>query len=158
MTKILKDTEKKISPKFQQRLIEFIEDNECTNEQFASLVGVSKPVILRATIYGIVPALRQLIKIADFLNVPLDYLLAESNDPYFYKSENPSTFHIRLQELSNENNVAYAEIAHTMPFTKTYFYQWQKNKTLPSLDYLRAIAEYFNVSIDYLLGRTDDRN
>ena len=34
----------------------------------------------------------------------------------------------------------------------------QRAKTLPSLEYLEAIADYFNVSIDYLLGRTDERN
>ena len=56
MARILKDTEKKLSPEFQNRLKEFIDDNEWNNEQFASLVGVSKPVILRATIYGIIPA------------------------------------------------------------------------------------------------------
>ena len=158
MTRIIKDTEKTLSPEFQKCLIEFREDNELTNEQFATKVGVSKPVILRATIYGIVPALRQLIKIADFMNLPLEYLLGEIDDPYFYKSEKPTTFHVRLEELAGERQVTYAEIAHTMPFTKTYFYQWQKKKTLPSWDYLRVIAEYFKVSPDYLLGRTDDRN
>ena len=158
MARILKDTEKKLSPEFQNRLKEFIDDNEWNNEQFAALVGVSKPVILRATIYGIIPALRQLIKIADYMNVPLEYLLGESDDSYFYKSENPTTFHTRLEELARERKVTYAEIAHTMPFTKTYFYEWQKKKTLPSLDYLRVLAEYFRVSPDYLLGRTDYRD
>ena len=45
-----------------------------------------------------------------------------------------------------------------MPFPNSYFYDWQREKTLPSLEYLRAIAEYFKVSIDYLLGRTDERD
>lgn len=97
MARILKDTEKKLSPEFQNRLKEFIDDNEWNNEQFAALVGVSKPVILRATIYGIIPALRQLIKIADYMNLRLEYLLGESDDSYFYKSENPTTFHTRLE-------------------------------------------------------------
>ena len=45
-----------------------------------------------------------------------------------------------------------------MPFTKNFFYEWQRAKTLPSLEYLEAIADYFKVSIDYLLGRTDERD
>lgn len=38
MARILKDTEKKLSPEFQNRLKEFIDDNEWNNEQFAALV------------------------------------------------------------------------------------------------------------------------
>lgn len=34
----------------------------------------------------------------------------------------------------------------------------KRNGTIPSLDYLKCLAEYFNVSIDYLLGRTDYKN
>lgn len=45
-----------------------------------------------------------------------------------------------------------------MPFGKTFFYEWQNKKTLPSLIYLEALADYFKVSLDYLSGRTDDRN
>ena len=36
--------------------------------------------------------------------------------------------------------------------------EWEKKGTIPSLDYLKCLADYFNVSPDYLLGRTDDRN
>ena len=42
-----------------------------------------------------------------------------------------------------------------MPFDTNLFYDWQRVKTIPSLEYLIAIARHFNVSIDYLLGRTD---
>ena len=34
--------------------------------------------------------------------------------------------------------------------------QWETNRTSPDVQTMGAIAEYFNVSIDYLLGRTDD--
>lgn len=45
-----------------------------------------------------------------------------------------------------------------MPFQKNSFYEWLRTGSLPTLEYLEAIAEYFNVSLDYLLGRTDYRN
>ena len=45
-----------------------------------------------------------------------------------------------------------------MPFANNSFSEWFAKGTLPSLDYLKALAEYFNVSADYLLGRTDDKN
>ncbi len=158
MAKIPRDTEKRISPEFQKRLLELLDDQECTKNEFAALAGISKEVMARTTIYGIIPTVRTLIKLADFFNVSLLYLLAESDDPYFYKSESPKTFQERLKELVEENKTKYSQIAHNMPFTKNFFYEWERIGTIPSLDYLKALAEYFRVSPDYLLGRTDDRN
>lgn len=40
----------------------------------------------------------------------------------------------------------YSQIAHSMPFTKNYFYEWEKNRTIPSLEYLKCLADYFKVS------------
>ena len=155
MSRIPTETEKRISPQFKKRLNDLIDDLEITKYEFAKLVNVSVPVITRATIYGIIPSLRPLIKIADYFHVSLEYLLGDVEKDNFYQSENPTTFHVRLAELTNEKGTTYAEIAHRMPFTKTYFYEWQKDKTLPSLEYLIALADDFHVSIDYLLGRTD---
>ena len=158
MSKIPEDTEKRVSPEFQQRLKDLISDEECTKKEFASAVGISKDVIIRATLYGIIPSLQSLIKIADHLDISLDYLLAETDDRSFYKSENPTTFHTRLEYLKNEKNTKYSKISHSMPFSRNSFNEWLSRKTFPSLEYLKAIAEYFDVSIDYLLGRTDYRH
>ena len=92
MPKIPKEAETRVSAKFQARLKEFMSDAESNNAGYAKAVGVSRDVITRATIYGIVPALRSLIKIADHENVSLAYLLAESDEHSFYKSETPKTF------------------------------------------------------------------
>lgn len=150
--------QERLSPEFKKRLAELIEEKGCSKREFAQQVGVSKDVIIRGTMYGIVPSLQSLIKIADSLNMPLDYLLGRNEDAHFYKSETGATFHTRIVELANEKGVKYSEIAHKMPFPNSYFYDWQREKTLPSLEYLRAIAEYFKVSIDYLLGRTDEKD
>lgn len=158
MPKIPTETEKRISPAFQERLLELIDELECTKYQFAAKVQVSVAVITRATIYGIIPSLKILIKLADYLNVPLLYLLGETDERSFDPTQKAETFHVRLQQLTEEKQTKYSKIAHTMPFSKNFFYEWQRTKTLPSLDYLKALAEYFKVSVDYLLGRTDYRD
>ena len=109
-------------------------------------------------IYGIIPSLGVLIKLANTFNVSLEYLLTESEDNSFYPSNSNATFQTRLHELMEEKNTKYSIIAHTMPFTKNYFYEWERTGTIPSWEYLKAIASHFKVSPDYLLGRTDDKN
>ena len=96
MSRTPDDCEKRISPDFRKRLLDLIFDQECTKAEFAQLVGVNKEVITRATVYSIVPSVKSLIKIADSLNISLEYLLAKTDKNVFYKSESPTTFHYRI--------------------------------------------------------------
>lgn len=158
MTKIALEIGNRVSAKFQARLLEIIEEKQCSKRVFAANVGVSKDVIIRGTIYGIIPSLQSLITIADALDLSLAYLLGESDEIKFYRAERPSSFSVRIVELSKEKGVKFSQISHSMPFPNSYFYDWMREGTLPSLEYLRAIADYFSVSLDYLLGRTDERD
>ena len=147
-----------VSEKFQNRIKQIIDEQEFDKKDFPKFVDVSPEVIIRATKYGIIPSLKSLIKIADNVNVSLSYLLGETDNNEFYKSEHPTSFHIRLQELANERGEKYSAISNKMPFAYNSIYEWIRTGCLPSIDYLKPLAEYFKVSIDYLLGRTDDRN
>jgi putative phage repressor len=155
MALIPQDIEKRIDIAFQKRVIDLMDEHELSKKQLAEKADISVAVISRITIYGIIPSLGILVKLADTFNISLSYLLAENNDSSFYKTNNPVTFQKRLHDLAAENNVKFSQIVHQMPFTKNYFYEWDRTGTIPSLEYLQAIADYFNVSPDYLLGRTD---
>lgn len=146
-----------VSEIFQNRIRQIIDDQDCEKKDFPQFVGVSKDVIIRATKYGIIPSLKTLIKIADKVNISLPYLLGETDSNEFYLSENPTTFHARLEQLANEKGEKYSSIANKMPFAYNSIYEWIRTGCLPSLEYIKPLAEYFKVSIDYLLGRTDDK-
>lgn len=59
-----------------------------------------------------------------------------------------------LRTASNDKQATIAELLHT---TKQTISRWEKRENEPSLDALLALADYFNVTTDYLLGRTDER-
>ena len=46
-------------------------------------------------------------------------------------------------------------IAHVLNVSKQSVHQWENKKTAPSADKLVELADYFDVSIDYLVGRSD---
>ena len=35
---------------------------------------------------------------------------------------------------------------------------WKNGKSVPKIDKMKAIAKYFNVSVEYLMGETDEKN
>lgn len=159
MPRVPANTEYRVSAAFRKRILAIMEDSDCfSNRAFAERTGVSLPVIARATLFGIVPTTRALIKIADALELSFSYLLGSTEKNEFIPSAAPSSFAARLEELRKERKITYGAIAQSMPFPRTYFYEWRKDNTLPSPEYLLAIASYFAVSPDYLLGRTDYRN
>ncbi len=158
MPKIPSDSKRKVSEKFQNRIIAIIDEHYDSNCAFADNLKIDMDVIIRAVNYGIIPSLKILIKIADKQEILVGYLLGETEDEKLNKAVPPTTFHIRLKELKKEkNNVKFSQIGYKVSFPYGYFYDWLRKGTLPSLEYLEQIASYFGVSIDYLLGRTDDR-
>lgn len=146
-----------VSEKFKKRIIELITEEDCTNAQFAERVGISKIIISNITNYAIIPSVKSLIKIADYLNVSLEYILCKSDDNTFIKSENPSTFQVRLLQLKEEYGLKFADISNQLSFSRNSMHVWLKRENLPTLDYLFQLADYFEVTPDYLLGRTDYR-
>ncbi len=163
MPKMPDESEFLVSESFKAVFTEKFKDSELSKKEFASFLGVSQPVVTRALNFGIVPSLRTLIRIADKLEVSIEYLLGRKNNENFIPAERKTDFHERLEFLMQQRkaageNVNFGKICRKTTFPRTYFYEWIKEKTLPSLDYAFNIAEYFGVSIDYLLGRTDFEN
>lgn len=147
-----------ISPIFRQRLSDLISESNYKRAELPKKIGVSKDIIIRSLNMGILPSTKSLIKIADFFSVSIEYLLGLTDSEIFVKLEPPTTFQIRIIELKEQNSVSYFEIASSLGFSRSLFTSWKKFDYIPSLEILYIISRYFNVSIDYLLGRTDDRN
>lgn len=61
----------------------------------------------------------------------------------------------RLKALRTEENVSRQQLANTLNISLRSISYWENNQRECDFDTLIAIAEYFSVSVDYLLGRTD---
>ena len=64
------------------------------------------------------------------------------------------TFVERTLELIKKNNITKNKMLTDLKLGKNSFVNWQERGTIPSGDVLQKIADYFNVSVDYLLGTT----
>ena len=63
----------------------------------------------------------------------------------------------RFSELCNKNNISANAVCSKLGFSTAAATHW-KNGTMPKGDILVKIADYFGVSVDYLLGRTSIGN
>lgn len=70
-----------------------------------------------------------------------------------------SVFGERFKKLRNERNLTQSDIAKMFNVTDRAVSTWEVGKAQPSYDVLIKLADYFDVSTDYLLGfKQDDAN
>ena len=60
----------------------------------------------------------------------------------------------KIKELAQKRGISLQKVAEDLGYSINYLYTL-KEKT-PKSDRLQEIADYFNVSTEYLLGRTDN--
>jgi len=63
----------------------------------------------------------------------------------------------RYVELLKEKGVKNIDVSRATGIPASTFSDWKKGKSSPKYDKIQKIAEYFNVSIDYLTGESDFR-
>lgn len=57
----------------------------------------------------------------------------------------------RIKELRKAFGVSQVELAKALNVSKQCVSNWENDNVLPSIDMLVKLAEYFNVTTDYLL-------
>ncbi len=61
----------------------------------------------------------------------------------------------RIKELANEKNITFAELERKIEISNGQIRRW--DSVSPKSDNLQKVADYFGVSVDYLLGRTNNK-
>lgn len=67
-----------------------------------------------------------------------------------------STFGTRLKRLRINRDMTQQDFAEHFDLNKSSISKYEKDKNLPENQLLVEIADYFDVSVDYLLCRTDN--
>jgi transcriptional regulator with XRE-family HTH domain len=67
-----------------------------------------------------------------------------------------NTFSQRLALLRAEKKVTTITVAKEIGVSKQAISQFERGATYPHCNTLCALADYFDVSLDYLVGRSDD--
>ena len=62
----------------------------------------------------------------------------------------------RLKSLRTKNNLLQKQIAELIEVSDRQYRNYEAGKIDPPTSKLIILADYFNVSLDYLVGRTDN--
>lgn len=63
---------------------------------------------------------------------------------------------VRLKELRKKKGISQLRLATELNTTQNTISRYETGEREPGIDELIKIADYFNVSVDYLIGRTEN--
>lgn len=63
-----------------------------------------------------------------------------------------------FKDLRLEKDLSQDKIAEELDVSSSLVSKWENNQSTPAPEMLEYIADYFNVSVDYLIGRSKYKN
>lgn len=112
------------------------------------------------------PDLDTMSSFADFYDVTIDYLQGRSSNPSLYHEneidisknvEKRCTMKLsnRMRELRRLNRFSQEDIAVKLGISTSAYGFYEQGKTTPNAKTLVFLADLYDVSVDYLLGRSN---
>ncbi len=100
------------------------------------------------------PSFDSVSVIADYFDVSGDFLLGRDKSPCASDSKNANIM-LKLKELRTKDAISQTTFANILGVSRSTVAMWETDKSQPDLDFVVKIADYFGVTVDYLLGRED---
>lgn len=66
------------------------------------------------------------------------------------------TFHERLATLQDGRLLSKKDVYTACKISRIAYYRYESGERLPTYENLLALADFFDVSVDYLMCRTDN--
>ena len=139
--------------KLSKRLAELMLEKNINAPQLAKELDISRSNINRFLKDERTPNFACFIKLLYFFNCSADYLLGLT-DIHTEEPLHPiPPFGERLRAILKERNISQAQLIEDLQISSAIPYKWLNGIYSPSITSLIRLAEYFECTVDYLIGR-----
>lgn len=136
------------------RLLDIREEKDLNQDQLAKIMGKSRQSISRYKLETATMSNDILIKFANYFNISIDYILYNTDERAPYKLEKANIN--RLKELRCDKGLTQSDIAKLFSLTQTQYSKYELSERSISYSLLIRFSDFYNTSIDYILGRTNE--
>jgi len=136
-----------------QRLKNLRQEKNLTQTQLADIIGISRGALSLYETGKREPDYCTLQKFADFFNVSTDYLLGRN---IHKKGNYTKIFSKRLKQERQQRKWSILEMSNKLDISTSQLSDYEKSLREPDLDLVAKIAKLLDISIDYLLGLSDN--
>ncbi len=132
------------------------EKNNClpaTAKSFAENFGIDATTVTRYLQGKRVPSVANLVRLADYFNCTTDYLLGRTQENHTKSFKPCPPFSESFTRLLNYYGYNCLSFSKETGLNLARIYDWKSGKHQPSLDNVIRIADHFDCSVDFVLGR-----
>ena len=106
------------------------------------------------------PSAKVVIILSRYFQITTDYLLKVNDDKTsIYRVDDNNVdmtiLNKRLKELRIKSNLSQGDLAKNVNISQPAINHWELGKRTPNANAIVALARYFGVTTDYLLGESD---
>jgi len=138
---------------FQERLYELLKDNNLNRLSLSKKIGINSRAVDDYFNRDFYPSIKTAKKMASYFDCSLDYLFGRSDEKR-NNNKNKRPFFDTFKSLLQDNKILMTHAMNEMGMRPYNYYRWQKG-VFPKSVVLLQIADYFEVSIDFLVGYTN---
>jgi len=140
---------------FAERLKELMLDNYKSKEDLMRVANVNRNSINRYLSGKGFPSIDVLVKLADYFNCTMNFLLGLESENYVCHFKTLPDFGERLNFIIDKFNVNCKKLITEAGLTESALYYWKNNTHRPRVHEVYKLAVYFGCTMDYVLGRGD---
>ena len=140
--------------KFAESLTELIEESKLTPSTLADTIGCGRGTISRYLSGQKMPRIEMLVRIADFFACSVDYVLGRETEKYPRVFIPCPSFQARLPILCKELGITKYKLQKATGIAESAIYNWQRGEGTPNLENVIKIANAFDCSVDFVIGRS----
>lgn len=150
---------------FGQRIFELRKSAGMTQKQLGESVGLSMQAINDIEKGRRETTITKAILMARLFDTTVEYIMGETDDPsrpddtsfieQIFACEEIFCLSKRLKELRSQKGLSVQEVGKATHLGTLRYKNLENANTNPPLTWLLALADYFDVSLDYLVGRSD---
>ena len=139
-----------------ENIKEFRKENKLSQKEVSSILNVSRSsYAMWESNNNIFPIMR-LIDFCTIFKISLNYALGLTKKTKVTKGLNPEKAQIRLKEFRKENHLTQEKLAELLNTNKSVICNYEKGRNIIATPFLYTICKKYQISADYLLGRTDN--
>ena len=99
------------------------------------------------------PSLSNMIKLADYFQCSLEYLMGRTEDNSVTTFKECPPFYDQVVKVLKQRRKKKVDLSRARICYGSHFQKWKTLNAEPNIETVIKLADYFNVSIDYMVGR-----
>lgn len=140
--------------RFIERLKELMKDHNIDVSDLSKILQLPFDTPIYSWLNGeYYPTLDRLIAMANYFQCSLEYLLGRTENNSIEIFNTYPSFNDRFEEILKQKKKKKYHLIKEKICSSDTFFKWKKFNRDPRIETVIKLADYFDVSIDYMVGR-----